>query len=75
MDQSPPLPSWLTGQFLEEHLQNHYVNTQLKIIDYTIKPPSNDGNFASKIFRVHVEFDGAAEVGDDTQAEHRVSVS
>lgn len=65
-------PSWLTGQFLEKYLRNHYNNTKLQIIDYAVKPPLNDVNFVSKIYRVHVEFDTTA-TKDDTEFEQSVS--
>lgn len=67
-------PIWLTGQFLEKHLQNHYKNSKILVINYTVKPPSNDGNFVSNIYRVHVEFDTAAAASkDDIQSKQSVS--
>lgn len=73
MAQSSAIPDWFTAQFLENHLQNHYSNTKLQIIDFTVKPPSNDGNFASKIYRVHVEFKTNDASKDDTHSKHGVS--
>lgn len=72
MAQPTAIPNWLSGEFLEKHLQNHHNNTKLQVIDYSVKPPANDGNFASKIYRVHVEFDTVASK-DDTQSKQGVS--
>lgn len=72
MAQLLSIPDWLTGNFLEKHLQNHFKNTTIGVVNFLVKPPSNDGNFASKIYRVHVQFNTVAtEV--DTQAKQEVS--
>lgn len=74
-EQALAIPRWLTGQFLQKHLQNHYSNTRLQVTNYTVKPPSNDGNFASKIYRVHVEFDSGASAASKIDRQPKQSVS
>lgn len=64
MAQPLATPYWLTVEFLENHLQNHYKNSKIRVVDHSVKPPSNDGNFASKIYRVHVEIETATSNAD-----------
>lgn len=68
----PPasMPSWLTGAFLEQHLQNHYNNSKIQVIDHVVEPPKNYGNFASVIYRVNVKFDACAF--DDSHSANKV---
>lgn len=73
MAQPSATPSWLTAEFLEKHLQKHYKNTKIRVTDHMVKPPSNDTNFASKIYRVLVEFESIAS-NDEVQSENGVSV-
>lgn len=56
-------PSWLTGEFLEKHLQNHYNNSKIRVIKHVVEPPKNYGNFASIIYRVTVTFDAPTSNG------------
>lgn len=56
-------PSWLTGEFLEKHLQNHYNNSKIRVINHVVEPPKNYGNFASIIYRVTVTFDASTSNG------------
>lgn len=75
-DQAIPMssfsaPSWLTGEFLEKHCQNHHNNTKLKVIDFTLEPPNNYGNFVSTIYRVSVTFDAAST--NELQSKNHVS--
>lgn len=50
-------PHWLNSQFLEKTLQTRYTNDKIKVRNFILKPSSNDGNYGSKIYRVHVTFD------------------
>lgn len=67
MAQPSPIPDWFTDQFLEKHLQNHYNNTNIRVIDFVVKPSSNDGNFASKIYRVFVQFSTTPSNNEQTK--------
>lgn len=61
-NEKPPLsssviPEWLNGQFLEENLQIHHKNAEIKVIDFEVKPTAGKGeNFASSLYRVKVTY-------------------
>lgn len=59
------VPNWLTIEFVEKHLQNHYSNDQIKVTKWTVELATAKGeNFASELYRVKVNFGSNTAVVD-----------
>lgn len=57
VDSEMQYPHWLTPNFIEEQLRNHYQNDQLKITSFDLMPGSEKGvGCLSSMHRIDVCF-------------------
>lgn len=70
------LPKWLTVEFIEKHLRNHYANDKIKVCKFEVKLPSANGeNFSSLIYRVKVGFTGHSTKPDEVIILNSIEIS
>lgn len=59
------VPNWLTIEFVEKHLQNHYKNDKINVRSWDLRSATAKGeNFASQIYRVKICFNRDANAAD-----------